>query len=53
MDAEDNLVRAIISLQVVASMDPSGGGSVPDVSGDSKAGLEESVYYMRRAAGLD
>ncbi|MBW1913455.1 MAG: SUMF1/EgtB/PvdO family nonheme iron enzyme [Deltaproteobacteria bacterium] len=53
IDAEDNLIRAIISLQVVAAMDPAGGGSVPDISGDNKAGLEEGIYYMKSAAGLD
>jgi hypothetical protein len=53
IDAEDNLIRAIISLQVVAAMDPPQSGSVPDISGDNKAGLEEGIYYMKSAAGLD
>jgi hypothetical protein len=56
-DSSVDLEDAILALQVVAGMNPSGiRASYPacgaDVNGDGKIGLPEAIYILQKVAGL-
>jgi|GEM_PF-5528932 len=47
-----DLIDAIIALQVLAGLNPSGVNVGADVNGDQKIGLPEVIYILQKVAGL-